>query len=294
MTGATGQGPRETGAGVNDGRAVVDGVELVWAACSDRGRVRPANEDAFLGAPPVFVVADGMGGYEAGDLASAAVVGAFAAHVTGPGVTTLAQLREALAACVVAVREVAAGTRRGAGSTVTGVALVEHLGLPHWLVFNVGDSRVYRHLASTLEQLTVDHSVGQELVAAGRLQAAELAGFAGRNVITRAIGADDSTADSWLMPVTNGERLLLCSDGLYRELADESIRAALTMSGAPTSAADALVRLANQAGGRDNVTVLVLDVRSGGRRPGLDGDSTASATPLHDATDDGTTIEVVR
>jgi len=280
---------------VSDATAVVAGVELVWAAGSDRGRVRPTNEDCVLGAPPVFVVADGMGGQEAGDRASAAVVAAFAEHVLGPGPATLDDVRGALQTAVDGVRAVAAGTLRGAGSTVTGVALVEHLGAAHWLVFNVGDSRVYRHQAGTLEQLTVDHSLGQELVDAGELRPEELRGFADGNVITRAIGAADSTADSWLLPVTDGERLLLCSDGLYRELADESIRAALTLSGPPASAVEALIRLTNLAGGRDNVTALVVDVLSGGRAAGQDDDLTASASGYGTSTDDAdTTLEVRR
>ncbi|MCL2422805.1 MAG: protein phosphatase 2C domain-containing protein [Micrococcales bacterium] len=245
-------------------QAELSGVEVVWAAVTDPGRVRPANEDSVLGAAPVFLVADGMGGYEAGDLASAAVVDAFAQTISRSELATLDGVRAALEAANKAVHTVAAGTKRGAGSTLTGAILVEYLGAPHWLVLNVGDSRVYRHTGGTLEQVTVDHSLAQEMLDAKLLTRDDLAGFAESNVITRAMGAADSTADSWLMPVVAGERLLMCSDGLYRELADESIRAALTLSGTPRSAAETLVALANQAGGRDNITVLVVDVRSGG------------------------------
>jgi protein phosphatase len=280
---------------VSDSTAALAGVVVVWAAESDRGRVRPVNEDSVLGAPPMFVVADGMGGREAGDRASAAVVAAFAEPERPGGLASLDEVRRALQGAVDGVQQVAAGTRRGAGSTVTGVAMVEHLGTPHWLVFNVGDSRVYRHADGVLEQLTVDHSLGQELVDAGQLARAELRGFRDGNVITRAIGAADSSADSWLLPVTDGERLLLCTDGLHHELADESIRAALTLSGPPASAVATLVRLANLAGGRDNVTALVVDVLSGGRAAGQDGDLTASASAYVTGTDDAdTTLEVRR
>lgn len=276
---------------MSDQTAVLAGVEVAWAAATDPGRVRPVNEDSVLAAAPVFVVADGMGGYEAGDRASAAVVGAFAQCLTGAGLATLDVVRATLETANQAVQQVAAGTRRGAGSTVTGVVLVEHLGAPHWLVLNVGDSRVYRHMGGTLEQVTVDHSLAQEMLDAQLLAPEDLATFSDSNVITRALGAADSTADSWLMPVVSGERLLMCSDGLYRELADESIRAALTLSGTPRSAADTLVTLANQAGGRDNITVLVVDVRSGGLAAGetgidTDTDLADSVTPVRPRPDD--------
>ncbi|MCL2467813.1 MAG: protein phosphatase 2C domain-containing protein [Micrococcales bacterium] len=278
---------------MSDDQAVIAGVEVVWAGVTDPGRVRPANEDSVLAAAPVFLVADGMGGYEAGDLASAAVVGAFARSISRSELATLDGVRAALDAANQAVHKVAAGTRRGAGSTLTGAILVEYLGAPHWLVLNVGDSRVYRHMGGTLEQVTVDHSLAQEMLDAKLLTRDDIAGFAESNVITRAMGAADSTADSWLMPVVAGERLLMCSDGLYRELADESIRAALTLSGTPRSAAETLVTLANQAGGRDNITVLIVDVRTGGEitRDLSDTDDIANSVtprrkPRHDVLED--------
>lgn len=242
----------------------IGGVTLAVASMTDTGLKRTVNEDSVLTEAPAFLVADGMGGYEAGDLASAAVVTAFRDHVSGEGFGTLFDVRDALITAEAGVAEVASATKRGAGSTVSGVVLVEHEGTPHWLVFNVGDSRVYRHFGSELDQLTVDHSLGQELVDAGNMRQEELHTFANRNVITRAIGAADSTADSWLMPVTSGERLLICSDGLTSEVADEGIRATLTMGGRPESVADALVRRANGNGGRDNISVVVIDVVAGG------------------------------
>lgn len=242
----------------------LDAVRLTVAALTDNGLHRTGNEDSYLADSPVFLVADGMGGYEAGDRASAAVVAAFREHVHGPQFPTLDDVREALMAADEAVAGVSDATTRGAGSTVSGIVLVEHEGVPHWLVFNIGDSRVYRHDGSYLEQLTVDHSLGQELIDRGEMERKDLATYADRNVITRAIGAADSTADSWLLPVTNGERILICSDGLSSEVEDEAIRAILTMSGRPEAAAAALVRTAKQNGGRDNITVVVLDVIAGG------------------------------
>src|SRR5690606_40955130 len=105
-------------------------------------------------------------------------------------------------------------TTRGAGSTATGVVLVSHEGHPFWLVFNVGDSRVYKQSGAALEQLTTDHSLGRELVLRGELREDELATFPNRNVITRAIGASDSPADTWLVPTGDGERLLPGPAGL--------------------------------------------------------------------------------
>ena len=137
----------------------VGDVRLSVAELTDTGRKREVNEDSVLVSSPVFLVADGMGGYEAGDRASAAVVDAFRA-IAGTGFGTLAGIRDALVAADAGVAIVAASTKRGAGSTVAGAVLIEHEGEPHWLVFNVGDSRVYRHYGSDLEQLTIDHSLG--------------------------------------------------------------------------------------------------------------------------------------
>lgn len=269
-------------------------VNLSAAAATDVGLVRRANEDAALAEWPVYLVADGMGGYEAGDRASAAVVAAFREHVVGQPLATVAAVRSALSAASDAVADVAASTARGAGSTVAGIVLVDDEGEPAWLVFNVGDSRVYRHHGTVLEQVTVDHSLGQELVDSGALQPEDLATFERRNVITRAIGAPDSTADSWLLPVVNGERLLICSDGLTSEVSDEGIRATLTMSGRPESAAAALVQRARQAGGRDNITVVIVDVISGGADD--QGDATTGlprpTPPDEPEVDDETTIPV--
>jgi PPM family protein phosphatase len=244
--------------------ARLDLVDLMVSGLTDVGLKRSANEDAALAERPVYLVADGMGGYEAGDRASAAVVAAFRIELCGRGDVDPAAVRRALTRAERDVAEIATTTSRGTGSTVTGVVLLEHAGEPHWLIVNVGDSRVYRLFGSELEQLTVDHSLAQALVDNGSLTADDRRDFAHRNVITRAIGAPDSRADTWLMPVTTGERLLICSDGLHGELEDEQIRAMLTMAGRPESAAAALVDAAKRAGGRDNITVLVVDVRAGG------------------------------
>lgn len=272
----------------------VDDVQLSVAALTDPGLKRTVNEDSYLAVSPVFLVADGMGGYEAGDRASAAVVQAFRDTIAGEVFVELPQVRDALLAADDGVAAVSDATNRGAGSTVSGMVLVEHDDRPHWLVFNVGDSRVYRHVGTELTQVTVDHSLGQELVDRGELRREDMNTFAERNVITRAIGAADSLADSWLLPVVNGERLLICSDGLHSEVDDESIRAMLTMGGRPESAADALMRRAKRNGGRDNITIIVLDVVSGGSD--AHGDFTtggfARATLGDEADADADTVQV--
>lgn len=261
----------------------VAGIHLSVAALTDPGLQRPVNEDSFLADGPAFVVADGMGGYERGELASAAVVKAFSIQLHGDRFGEVAEVHAALLDADDRVADVARGTTLGSGSTATGAVLVSHEGKPFWLIFNVGDSRVYRHRGSELEQLTVDHSLGRELVDAGKMAASELATFKDRNIITRAIGARDSLADSWLIPVVNGERLLLCSDGLYGELDDESIRAILTMNGRPETVARVLVDHANARGGWDNITVVVIDIVSGGAN--LNGESPTGRSGSRPAND---------
>jgi serine/threonine protein phosphatase PrpC len=236
-------------------------VALRHAARTDVGRKRAVNEDSLLATSPVFIVADGMGGHEAGDRASAAVVQEFV-HLTGREVS-FADVTAAVDRAQTMVRHIADGTERGAGSTLTGVVLVRHNGVLQWLVVNVGDSRVYRMRGQNLAQLTIDHSLAQQLVAEGRLRADEVATFAQRNVITRAVGAADSPADYWLVPVVAGDRLLVCSDGLTGELIDEAIREGLTLGGGTEQTVDLLLAHALENGGRDNISLIVVDVVTG-------------------------------
>lgn len=261
-------------------------VQTTVGARTDPGARRSVNEDAFLAETPVFVVADGMGGHEAGDRASAAVVEVFRS-LLGRGALTIDDVSRAVDAAHSAVGAIASSTSRGAGSTLTAALVVEHEGAVRWLVVNIGDSRVYRLLGDRLEQITIDHSVVQELVDAGRLPRAEMAAYPGRNVITRAVGEERSAADYWLLPVVTGERLLLCSDGLSTELSDEALRAGLTLGGAPGQTADALVSQAVTAGGRDNITAIVVDVIAGGVSPAIEDVTGGLSMSL-----DSTTIEV--
>ncbi len=141
-------------------------VKLSWAALSDRGRRRSGNEDSYVVAPPLFAVADGMGGHSAGDLASAAVVERLAESITGD-FGTIAQLEAGLAAATDDIIEIAGDSEIGVGTTVTGAVLVLVDDQPYFAVFNIGDSRVYAFERNELVQVTTDHSVVQELVDAG-------------------------------------------------------------------------------------------------------------------------------
>ena len=236
---------------------------------TDVGLKRKANEDSYLSGFPVFVVADGMGGHDAGDRASQAVVHELSSLVGQEGVGP-DELAEVLDRAQAAVGLIADETERGAGSTLTGVIVTMQGSIAHWLVFNVGDSRVYRLREGELTQLTVDHSVMQQLLDDGTLDPADIEAYPGKNVITRAMGADDSDADYWLHPIVQNERLLLCSDGLSGEVSDDVIRTTLLTTPGAQAAADVLVSLALQNGGKDNVTVIVLDVLAGGLDPLVD------------------------
>lgn len=236
-----------------------------WAGITDRGLLRAANEDAWLGAPPLFVVADGMGGHAAGDVASALAVDAFR-PLTDKVALEVQDVLDALAEANRAILAAAADPdRSGMGTTATGLALVQAGGSEHWLVFNVGDSRVYRLLDGDLTQLTVDHSEAEELVEAGHLTRAQAREYRRRNVVTRSLGTDPAPVpDCWVFPPAAGERFLICSDGLTTEVEDERIGACLVEEPDAEGGARRLVELALDAGGRDNVTVIVVDGLSTG------------------------------
>jgi protein phosphatase len=237
-------------------------IEVAVGSATHRGHVRDVNEDSLLAAAPVFVVADGMGGHEAGDVASRIVVEELTA-LTGADAVEPDAVRQALEACDERVRALTGddGVPLGAGTTVAGIVAVERDGHPFWLVVNVGDSRVYRLADGELRQVSVDHSLVQELVDDGVIDAASARTHPQRNVITRAVGgAGAFEPDYWLLPPVAGERLLICSDGLTNEVEDAVIRDVLAAEPDPAAAVDKLVAAALDAGGHDNVSVVVVDV----------------------------------
>ncbi len=242
-------------------------VELHHGAASDVGLLRENNEDAYLVAPPVFVVADGMGGHENGDVASRIVVEEFA-RLVDEGYEPTRGTEVVTATLEASQRRIAeyAATggpepRRTPGTTVVAALLVEDHGAPAWLLANLGDSRIYAVHHGELHQVSVDHSVVQELVDSGEITAAEAHEHPERHVITRALGGPRlEPADFFVLPVTEVERLLLCSDGVSGLVDDARIAAILTGTSDPRDAADRLVAAALDAGGDDNATAVVVDV----------------------------------
>jgi protein phosphatase len=242
-------------------------ITVSFGAATHPGLRRQVNEDSHLAAPPLFLVADGMGGHEAGAAASAVVVEVFEA-LAGRESVGIQDVREALdharervhALVTGALAERAPAVQRAAGTTLSGVVIADVGGAGYWLTVNVGDSRTYRYAGGVLEQISVDHSVVQELIDAGELDVVAAARDSRRNEITRAIGAgSDGEPDFWLVPAEPGDRILVCSDGLSGELDVERLRAVLDETADPQEAATRLVHEAMVRGGRDNITVVVVD-----------------------------------
>jgi protein phosphatase len=255
-------------------------VTVSWGAASDVGRRRSLNEDAFLASPPLFLVADGMGGHQAGEIASATVIDEFS-KLVGRTDLTIQEVQATLRAARNRVDTLPTGGGAGAGTTLTGVTIADIDGEGYWLTVNLGDSRTYRLSEGVLEQVSVDHSVVQELIDAGQLDAASAAQDSRRNVITRAIGAgSDSEPDFWLLPAEEGDRILICSDGLPTEIDAARIDTILRSERSPQTAAERLVREAVDAGGRDNVTVVIVDALSVRTRSARDRDETTPTASL--------------
>jgi len=234
-------------------------VRTSWGSATDRGKVRRVNEDALLAYPPVFLVADGMGGHAAGDVASRLAVEEFS-QLAGRTSASPDEVHACFHRTATRLREtVAAG--RVAGTTVAGVAIAAHDGGAYWLIFNIGDSRVYRFSGGELEQISVDHSVVQELLDRGELAPDQVSSHPDRHVITRAVGTGpEPEPDYWLIPAGANDRLLICSDGLTTELDDRALRRVLVEVADPQEAAQRLISEALDAGGRDNVSAVVVDV----------------------------------
>jgi serine/threonine protein phosphatase PrpC len=242
-------------------------VDLHHGASSDVGLVRQVNEDSFLVAPPVFVVADGMGGHSGGDVASQLVVEEFQRlaedYDPARGAEQVADAFARAQARIVdygnAHRELSPGWH--AGTTAVVAVLVDDNGVTKWLLANLGDSRIYRITEGHLEQISVDHSVVQELIDSGEITAEQASVHPERHVITRALGSPEGIQpDFFLLPLGSVERLLLCSDGVTGMIGDDEIEEILEAVADPRDAADRLVQAAVAAGGRDNATAVVVDV----------------------------------
>jgi protein phosphatase len=240
----------------------VDGSGVESGAATDVGAHRDHNEDAFLVSERVFAVADGMGGHQAGEVASSLAVEVLAAFAEQP-VLSSDQVQDIVGAAHdrIAERGHQVRTMAGMGTTLAGLAEVSVAGQPHWAVFNVGDSRVYRYAGGLLTQISVDHSEVEELVASGVIDREQARTDFRRNIITRSLGADARPqADLWVFPQAAGDQFLICSDGLTNELSDDQIATLLASTDAPEQVARRLVDAAVAAGGHDNVTAVVVRV----------------------------------
>ncbi len=234
-------------------------IKLRAGAATDVGLVRTTNQDELLVASPLFAVADGMGGPAAGEVAAAIAIKHLQLAFVAAGDPTPDTLLEAAQAANRAVWDQAEANPelRGMGTTLVALALVDD---GRVAVINIGDSRLYVFHDAELRQVTSDHNLVAELVAEGRLSKEEAEFHPRRNVITRAIGVDPEVpADLFLLDPVAGDRFLLCSDGLFRELNDDQITAMLRRLNNPEDAARELVAEAKFRGGNDNITVIVVD-----------------------------------
>ncbi len=232
-------------------------TQLMWGARSDVGCVRPHNEDSYLVQSPLFCVCDGMGGHAAGEVASSIAVETIAK--TAPQSVDAARLAAAVEAANAAVIEAALNGlgKPGMGCTAT-CAYIENDTLA---IAHVGDSRAYLLHEGTLIRVTRDHSYVEELVDAGEITADEARVHPNRSVITRALGSDPAMyADHFTLHIEEGDRLILCSDGLSSMIPDSDIENIATQSSTAQICVDNLVDAALAAGGHDNVTVVVVDL----------------------------------
>jgi protein phosphatase len=227
-----------------------------FGASSDVGVVRDHNEDSYLIKPPLFIVADGMGGHAAGEVASRLAVQSFSNSDLTDSSDPEA-IRHAVAEANRLVFESATGSTQGMGTTCA--LLLVGDGIAH--VANVGDSRVYLLRADELTQLSKDHTLAAEMVDQGLISAEQGLGNDGGSQITRALGGGDTVnSDTATVVLKLRDRFMLCSDGLSSMVADDDITKILLKSKAAQEAAENLVAAANEAGGDDNVTVIVVDV----------------------------------
>jgi serine/threonine protein phosphatase PrpC len=227
--------------------------ETVWR--TDTGRQRRDNEDNAFARAPVFVVADGMGGAQAGEVASKIAIEAFEQGLPDGG-SAEERLADRVKEANRRIYEQARAEhgRAGMGTTLTAAYLQDAC----LVIAHVGDSRAYMFRDGSLQRLTQDHSLVDELVRRGKLTEEQAAEHPQRSIITRALGPEPSVeVDTWRYPVRAGDVLLLCSDGLTSMVPEERVTEILAPSQSLELAADQLIDEANQAGGRDNITVVL-------------------------------------
>ena len=235
---------------------------MYFGSRTDVGCQRERNEDSLIVSPPLFVVADGMGGHKAGDVASEVAVNTLAALApTIPDIDLLGRAVESANHAV--ITESQKTGHEGMGTTITACVVQEDkLAIAH-----VGDSRAYLLHAGKLQQLTRDHSWVADMIEQGRLTPEEARVHPNRSVITRALGSDPNMQpDLYDITASEGDRLLLCSDGLTSMVDDGTIQALLARIRDPQRCAAALVNEAIANGGADNITVIVVDIAGTNKR----------------------------
>ena len=248
------------------------------AGKSDVGRQRSANEDSLVVAPPFFAVADGMGGAKAGEVASAMAAEVFEGESGSeePAEAQLARIVREANRRIYALA-VSDESHRGMGTTLTAAKITgDEVSIGH-----VGDSRAYRVRSGALEQLTRDHSLVAELERSGQITAEAAEHHPQRSIITRALGPEpDVEVDTYTLAGRDGDVFLLCSDGLTSMISDDEVASIVRSAASLEEAADALVRAANQSGGKDNITVVLFRLGEGDHDAGR----RAEAAPGEDET----------
>lgn len=245
------------------GDAIVGGFALRWGSRTDVGNVRALNEDAVLAGPGVFIVADGMGGYEAGEVASQIVIDTFRGLIPGRGdaLIRIGEIPSVIDRVNTAILDRGRREERGPlGTTVVGLVIAVGENGPAPVVFHIGDSRCYELRDEVLCRLTADHSEVQELVDAGELSFDEAQVHPARNVITRSLGFEQTAAAEYLVLEPLAARLLLCSDGLTGVLTDADLTLGLSRDVSPQEVADNLVEVALRREARDNISAVVVDL----------------------------------
>ncbi|MDD9369811.1 MAG: Stp1/IreP family PP2C-type Ser/Thr phosphatase [Acidimicrobiales bacterium] len=248
--------------------ARADRTTMRWGGATDVGRVRSNNQDQYLARADIslWAVADGMGGHSGGEVASQIACETlgqvFVEHTVDGLIDAVEQANTAVFRTGAEDPELT-----GMGTTLVALAVVEHEDDEVLAIANVGDSRCYRYSAAELDQVTTDHSLVADLVREGSLSPEEAAVHPQRNIVTRVLGVyDHIPVDVFAVDPQHGDRYVLCSDGLFNEVPEPAIAATLRSRRDPAEAAEELVRLAVEGGGRDNVTVVVVDVVDDGGR----------------------------
>ena len=230
------------------------------------GRLRTINEDGYLAIAPAFVVVDGMGGHAAGRMATQVALDSLYS-LAGATVTDVDTVVRAVVDAQEAIMAIPSHAAYLPGATIAGVILAwvadeQGVTRPTWVIFNIGDARVYLLRDNMLSQVTCDHSRVQILIETGELTPEQARRDPRRNIVTRALGggiADSGVPDLYTVPVAAGDRFLICSDGLSDELDDEAIATVLAAGCTAQRTAELLVAASLEGGGHDNTTAVVVD-----------------------------------